>query len=371
MSRLKARMDIVRYANCWEDARILVEGLAPRGRRRILSICSSGDNALSLLASGAREVVAFDVNPAQLACLGLRLAALRRLDHASLLDFLGATSPVEAATEEIRSRRLQTWREIRTEADLETRRFWDARPDDLAKGALHAGRFEEFFRTFRRRILPLVHGRFEIGELQARKDLPQREIFFEKTWNNRRWRMLFSLAFSRWSLGRLGRDPSFFDHVRGPVASRIAKRTRYALVDLDTHDNPWLSYILDGSFRRALPPWLEPGNVEALRDRLDSIHLVRGDLETASSLGSYDGANLSDIFEYMDPMETMQSSQILSSCLEPGSPVAYWNLLAERSLARSTPHLFATDDPASQALHGRDRAWFYGSFHLDSRRKSP
>lgn len=368
MAKLKARMDIVRYANCWEDPRLLVEGLEPKATDRILSICSSGDNALTLLAAGAKEVVAFDVNPAQLACLGLRLAALRELEYADLLEFMGAATSVDSDTTEVKSRRLETWQAIRRFADPETRRFWDDRPHDIAKGPMHAGRFEDFFRTFRRRILPLVHGSLEISELLEAKDREHREQFFRNSWNNRRWRFLFSLAFSRWSLGRLGRDPSFFDQVRGPVASRIADRTRHALVELSTHDNPWLAYILEGSFQRALPPWLQRHNVEILRDRLDGIRPLLGDLEEASHHGSFQGANLSDIFEYMDPLQTMESAQILSNCLVPGALVAYWNLLAPRSLARSAPHLFQSSQGQAQMLHAKDRAWFYGSFHLDRHR---
>ncbi|MBK9578539.1 MAG: DUF3419 family protein [Fibrobacteres bacterium] len=370
MAKLKARMDIVRYANCWEDPSLLVEGLQPSRSEKLLSICSSGDNALTLLAAGAANVVAFDVNPAQLACLGLRLAALRELAYPNLLEFLGASSSIDSNTDEVKFRRLETWKSIRRFADPATREFWDEHPQDIARGALHAGRFEEFFRTFRKRVLPLVHGSRDIADLLEAKDRASRENFFGRTWNNRRWRFLFSLAFSRWSLGRLGRDPSFFDHVRGPVAARIAERTRHALVELPTHDNPWLSYILEGSFARALPPWLQPRSVEILRDRLDAIRPLLGDLEEASRHGTFQGANLSDIFEYMDPLQTMESAQILSNSLLPGASVAYWNLLAPRSLARSAPHLFRPEDERARTLHARDRAWFYGSFHLDSHWKS-
>ncbi|HOX53792.1 MAG TPA: DUF3419 family protein, partial [Fibrobacteria bacterium] len=197
MTPLKARMDIIRYANCWEDPRLLVEGLGPLESRRILSICSAGDNALSLLARGAREVVAFDVNPAQLACLGLRIAALRTLPYPELLEFLGVRESVDSCLAQTRARRAETWKTVRLAADPRTRAFWDGHQGELVLGAVHAGRFEDFFRTFRRRILPLVHGPRDTALLLEAKDRAARERFFQDTWNNLRWRLLFAVAFSR------------------------------------------------------------------------------------------------------------------------------------------------------------------------------
>jgi hypothetical protein len=57
----------LRYANCWEDAAVLVRGLAPIAGARCLSIASGGDNTFSLLARGATRVLAVDLSPAQIA----------------------------------------------------------------------------------------------------------------------------------------------------------------------------------------------------------------------------------------------------------------------------------------------------------------
>lgn len=46
----RVRFDAIRYANCWEDADILMTALEPAAGKRILSIASAGDNSLALLA---------------------------------------------------------------------------------------------------------------------------------------------------------------------------------------------------------------------------------------------------------------------------------------------------------------------------------
>src|SRR5215470_695347 len=84
----RARFDLIRYANVWEDADVLVAALRPGPGKRMLSIASAGDNAFALLAAGA-EVVAADLSPAQLALVELKRAAVRRLGHREALAFLG------------------------------------------------------------------------------------------------------------------------------------------------------------------------------------------------------------------------------------------------------------------------------------------
>jgi S-adenosylmethionine-diacylglycerol 3-amino-3-carboxypropyl transferase len=66
---------ILRYAQCWEDADILVDGLDIRPGDTCLSIASAGDNTLSLLIRSPARVIAVDLNPTQIAALELRVAA--------------------------------------------------------------------------------------------------------------------------------------------------------------------------------------------------------------------------------------------------------------------------------------------------------
>src|SRR3954451_3475426 len=80
----------IRYAQCWEDADVLLEGLDVRPGDVCLSIASAGDNALALLTRDPSRVIALDLSPAQLACLALRVAAYRELSHPELLELVGS-----------------------------------------------------------------------------------------------------------------------------------------------------------------------------------------------------------------------------------------------------------------------------------------
>src|SRR5436309_6336755 len=92
-SEVAGRADFsrVRYAQCWEDADILLEGLDVRPGDVCLSIASAGDNTLALLTRSPGRVIALDLSPAQLACLELRVAAYRVLSHPELLELIGST----------------------------------------------------------------------------------------------------------------------------------------------------------------------------------------------------------------------------------------------------------------------------------------
>ncbi|HEV2843389.1 MAG TPA: DUF3419 family protein, partial [Thermoanaerobaculia bacterium] len=146
----RARFDLVRYANVWEDAEVLRSALRPEPGKRMLSIASAGDNAFALLAAGA-EVVAADLSPAQIALVELKRAAIRRLGREEVREFLGLRS----AQEDRRS----IYEHLERDLPHRAREFWRERLDEVAAGGVHHGKFEGYFQLFRERLLPLVHRR--------------------------------------------------------------------------------------------------------------------------------------------------------------------------------------------------------------------
>lgn len=352
----RAAFDFIRYGNVWEDADILCEALAPVARGgRLCSIASAGDNALALLTLDPAEVVAVDLSTAQLACLELRIASFRGLDHAERLAFLGVTAS---------ERRPEVYRRVRGDLTLPARDFWDAHPDELAMGAIHAGKFESYFRIFRRFVLPLVHGRETVRDLIRAKSIDAQRAFYQSRWDTWRWRALFKAFFSRAVMGRLGRDPEFFAGVQGPVGERILERTRQALTELPVSTNPYLVFIVSGTFSpAALPRYLRPEHGSVIRSRLDRLRLRQGTVQSAGGL--FDGFNLSDVFEYMPTLEHETCYADLLDLARPGARLVYWNMLAPRArpanvAARATPL-----EAEARALHARDRAWFYQRLHID------
>jgi S-adenosylmethionine-diacylglycerol 3-amino-3-carboxypropyl transferase len=237
----KSIFNFIRYANVWEDADILCEALAPCARQgKILSVASSGDNALALLTLDPKEIVAVDLSAPQLACLELRIAAFKELDYTGLCQFLGVLSS---------KNRVETYQNLlKPHLSINTIAFWDERLNEIRNGIIHAGKFERYLRLFGKWVLPLIHSHSTIEELLKLKSEEERIRFYERKWDSWRWRLLFKIFFSRFVMGRAGRDPSFFNHVEGTVGERILTRTKQALTASSVHENPYLYYILKGNF---------------------------------------------------------------------------------------------------------------------------
>lgn len=354
----RASFGRIRYANCWEDPQLLLDGLNIKAGANCLSIASSGDNTLALLLADPALVVAVDLSVPQLSCLELRIAAIRKLDHARLLDFLGVRASID---------RLKTYALLRNDLPIYAREYWDVNITALDQGIIHAGKFEAYFKLFRTRVLPLIHGPARRDELLAPKSREQRIAFYDREWNSPRWRLIFRLFFSRAVLGRVGRDPEFFRYVEGSVADRILARTKYALTELDPSTNPFIEYILSGNFRHSLPLYLEPENLETIRERLDKVKVIYGDTDQglARFKMPFQAYNLSDIFEYMDQPLFEQTCQRLLASASPGARFAYWNLLLPRRMSDSFPASAKHQSDLSVNLHSRDRAFFYSAFHIE------
>lgn len=354
-----ADFSAIRYAQCWEDADVLVKALEPSSDHVCLSIASAGDNALALLAKGPAKVIAVDLNPAQLACLELRVAAYRQLEYPELLKLIGSR-PSHS--------RIALYQRCRKLLSPTTADFWDAHPFEINQGIGSSGKFERYFQWFRTRLMPLIHSQKRIDQLLAGGDLQTRKTFYEREWNTWRWRLLFRIFFSRFIMGRFGRDPVFFRYVEGNVADRILSRTYNALTELDPNQNPYLQWILTGKHTTALPFALRPENFDPIRQNLANLEWFQGSLEDyldANQGLRVDRYNLSDIFEYMSPENYKNLLHRLVAASRPGARLAYWNMLVPRSRPETMSHQLRSLETLAQQLFDQDKAWFYSRFVLE------
>jgi S-adenosylmethionine-diacylglycerol 3-amino-3-carboxypropyl transferase len=347
----------IRYAQCWEDADVLLEALAPGPGKRCLSIASAGDNTLALLARAPQRVLAIDLSPAQLACLELRVAAYRALEYPDLLALVGSRPS---------DRRLHLYSACRPHLSLASLAFWDDHRAILERGLGSAGKFERYFATFRTRVLPLVHRRLRVRALFAPRPQPERLAFYNGRWSNLRWTLLFQVFFSRRVMGALGRDPEFFRYVEGSVADRILARACYAMTELAPADNPYLHWIMLGTHGDALPFALREENFEPIRRNLDALEWRCCALEQAlDGAEKFDCFNLSDIFEYMSPQAYEQLLRLIVAASRPAARLAYWNMLAPRSRPQSMAALLDPLAELSASLFRRDKAFFYSALVVE------
>jgi len=105
-----------------------------------------------------------------------------------------------------------------------------------------------------------------------------------------------------------------------------------------------------------------------VKKNLDRLILFEGPVEEAAEAHrgeGFDGFNLSDIFEYLDPQTSAAVYSRLLETARPGARLAYWNMLVPRRLAATAPGRVRPLEEEARELFARDLAFFYSAFVLD------
>ena len=143
----RAKFDLVRYAQVWEDADLLIEALNIDDGDVVLSIASAGDNSFALLSQNPAKVYAIDLSFSQIACCELRKAMYRQLTHEEHLIFGGVVHGDMERTAVFG----------KLELPVDVREYWEYNRANIEKGFMSQGKFERYFRLFRKRVMPLIH----------------------------------------------------------------------------------------------------------------------------------------------------------------------------------------------------------------------
>ena len=349
------------FTQSWEDPACDVRALSPRAGERLVAITSGGDNVLGLLLEDPGEIIAVDLNPLQNFLMELKMAAIRRLEHADLLEFLGVRTTV--------GNRRAYYTRVRPDLSDDARAYWDDHLEWFDRGLLVQGGFEQYHAMLRR-LIGVVVGRRRIEAL-FRLDAAQQRAYFDREWNSLAWRLLIRIGCSRAVLGRK-LDPSWFtDGSVRDAGSHFSRLAEHAIGELSARTNYFLAQMLRGAYLNEIemPAYLRAEHFATIRARLDRVRLVTADVsEALAQLGdrSVDGFALSNVFEYSPPAVFDQTKREILRVAKPGARLSLRNLLAPRRLA---------DDPAflvnaalSTELQQADRGFIYSRFEAATTR---
>ena len=347
----------LRYANCWEDADVLIEGLNLQEGDSILSIGSGGDNSFSLLINNPKLVVAVDINENQLKLIELKKAAFKSLNYSEFITFLGFTDT---------EKRMGLYQKVRGLLSEDDKNYWDERKEEIEVGIINQGKFEKYFKIFRNKILPKVHSKKKVDKLFEIKSSERQEIFFYNKWNTWRWRLLFKVFFSKYVMGKFGRDPKFLKQVTVPVSSYILNKAANHLGSTYSQSNYFLEYILKGKFEITLPHYAREENFEKIKSNLNKLIVFRGFAQDAfAEYNGFNKFNLSNIFEYMDSEMFKNVSENLLENSEKGSVFCYWNLMVDRKIS-SVMEDVKYEENFSKKLQKKDKGFFYKNFIIET-----
>jgi len=351
-----SRSDRLFFAQVREDPLLEIEALAPLENASVVVVSSGGCTAFSLLAAGASRVTAVDLNSTQNHLVELKAAALRRLTMPEVTSFFG----VARGTPQRRARTYGTIRPFLTETAA---RFWDGHQRLLGRGALTCGVTEQFVGLVARVVRLFIHGPARIDRLLSAQSLEEQREFFDREWNTRRWRALFSVLLNRWTFNRAF-DPEFFREVENPsFAAHFRRLLEHALCGVPVRNNYFLHQMLRGTYPlrepNGVPPYLERTKREILRSKLDALKLVDGgysDYLATCAESSVDALAISNICEWLDASAIDELFAQIVRVAKPGARFCFRNFVGHTAIPERFRGVVIEDEAAGRTAISRDRS---------------
>ena len=351
-----AREDRLFFAQVREDPLLEIDALAPLPGARVIVVSSGGCTALSLLASGAGEVTAVDLNSAQNHLVELKAAALRRLTTPEIMSFFGVARGTP-------QRRARTYETIRPFLSQSAAAYWDGHQKMLGRGALACGVTEQFIGVVAKVVKLFIHGPAAVDRLLSLGSLEEQRDFFATQWNSRRWRMLFPLLLNRWTFNR-AYEPRFFREVENPsFASHFRGLLEHALCDVPVRSNYFLHQILRGTYPtrvpNGVPPYLERTGREVVRAKLDSLRLVDGgyaEYLAGCPDSSVDALAISNICEWLDTGGIDQLFEQIVRVAKPGARFCFRNFVGHTEIPPRFRAVVIENEEVGRAAILRDRS---------------
>jgi S-adenosylmethionine-diacylglycerol 3-amino-3-carboxypropyl transferase len=361
MSDINRQVDFsfIRYANCWEDADVLLQALSLEQGSDVCCVASAGDNALALLATDPASVQAFDISEVQLFLTELKQTAFAFLEYDEVLSLLGVMNTTTA-------KKVQLLQHLLPKMSRRGAAYWTAHRTMVEKGVIHCGRFEQYFKLFRTLFLPLVHSGASVQKLLKLKRDGEQKFFYDHTWNNRRWQWLLGFFFSRWFMGKYGRHPHFLKQVQIPVGDYIRQKAERHLQSAHCTRNYFLQMIFTGNYQHSAPFFLRKENFDPIKKNIHLLSLKHCNADNIVKSKTFDAYCLSNIFEYMSPQQFDTCVQEWKEHLPPGAILAYWNLMTPRSFAQNAPETYR-ERFVNPVILEEDKGFFYNRFLLEEK----
>lgn len=355
------------YSNVWEDPELNRLSLHVKPSDSVLSITSGGCNSLNLLVEGPARVVSIDLNPAQLALLELKIAAIRELTHEDFLELIGAEFFGERKKFHP-DYRLGLYDRVAHHLSPSAREFWDRNPQLITSGIVMCGRVERFFTLYRKAhsllyALDPVQKLFFCGSVEE-----QRRVYDSLPMG--RWRFLNWVVLNRTILSAVKGAHSFRFVDEKEFDKNLNRKVDRAMRTLDNRGNWFFQLVLLGKFlsRESVPPYMLEANFSKLKENIDRIEVFRGVLtDVLKKYGpeSFDKFNLSNITEWMEEEVFNGVMREVIALARPGARFNLrYTLARARNLDEANSRVMIPEPDLAARLHAQDRSFMYESFHV-------
>lgn len=345
------------FTHNWEDPAADEKALRIARGDKVFAITSGGCNALGFLRFEPSQIYCVDINPAQTYLMELKKTVINMVDQDQAWKFFGITPY---------GKRLALYEKIRTELPPDAKAFFDSRLTLIKKGIIMNGRYERFVKIAGR-IIRMMQGRSTTNKLFELSSLEQQQEFYNKNWNNRRWRWIFTAMFNKKRLAKKGLNADYFhfDDGSSSFSESFQKRAQHALTELPVRSNYFLSLYFFGRYQNDeyLPEYLKPQHFDVIKKNIHRIDAITADskfwLEKQPG-NFFDAMALSNICELMDEKDTHKLFSEVIRTAKPGARIVFRNLMIPREVPESLQHIIVKDEMLSKQLQFEDRSFVYG-----------
>ena len=367
------------YTQIWEDPEADLAALQLPLGSTIVTISSGGCNALSYLTAQPAQVYAVDLNEAHLALLKLKLAGLRAFSrYSEFWQFFGeAASP--ANTELYRDR---LWLML----DADARTYWDKR--NILGRPRHAYFTDGFYRHgMLGRFIGLAHlvakfARVDLTALLNRKpDAPERLQALDRLdrlFHSPLARLITATPALLFSLGIPPQQRELLG--AGEPLNEVLHQRLLRLINGHPNDDNYFAWqalhrSYSGPGDRCLPPYLQAGQFERMRDGAGLIIPVHANLRQfleGLPAREVDAVVLLDSQDWMAPEEIGALWNAIDRTGSENVRVIFRTAGAESPLESAElaglRQIWRRDEERSAIGFALDRSGIYGGFHCYERR---
>jgi S-adenosylmethionine-diacylglycerol 3-amino-3-carboxypropyl transferase len=367
------------YTQIWEDPEADLAALQLSVGSTIVTISSGGCNALSYLTARPAQVFAVDLNEAHLSLLKLKLAGLRTLaNYGDFWQFFGEGR--STSNSELYSERL------RPSLDPVARAYWDK------CNIIGRPRYAHFTDGFYRhgmlgRFIGLAHLVAKIARIDLAVLLKSKPAAPERVRALDRLYRLFHSPLARFitrtpallfSLGIPPQQRALL--AEGAPLNEVLHERLLRLINRHSSDTNYFAWqALDrrypGPGDRCLPPYLQRGQFERMRDGAGLIIPVEANLRSfLESLPArqVDAVVLLDSQDWMAPEEIRVLWNAIDRSGSDKVCVIFRTAGAESPLEQaelaSIRQIWRRDEERSAVGFEQDRSGIYGGFHCYVRR---
>jgi S-adenosylmethionine:diacylglycerol 3-amino-3-carboxypropyl transferase len=348
-------VNAVHFAQIREDGRLERRVVALRRPSRVVCIGSGGCTAFSILGPGVRTVHCVDSNPAQCALVELKKAAIRELDRARFLAFVGER-PDEDRVSLYRAR-------LREALPRYAREHWDAREDDVAFGVNRCGTTERFYRfvgTNLRAVCPDEVWR----RLFACRSLDEQAAFYDEHFATESWRAAVRVLLSKTTHLAFFPASMFEQATEHDYGAFFAAQFELEVRTRPLRDNYFLSQLVFGSYLfdepEGVPHYLTEEGYETARAHLETLVVSPMPLEKLLvEVDAVDAFFLSNVFDWMPEAARATLGERIVRASAKRAALLFRNMLSSHPLAPPLSERFARHDELSAELAALERSMMY------------